>query len=150
MGRPPQSHPGQGESLLIFPHLFLQALEMEGSLCGPGCPFLSRDGGHSAHTVAKAREFRAGKAGTVSSPIWSGKGSHSQLPYLTQDLHFCHCSKSLCCSLPTGQTGGGREDWLPGDLPSPLHSKYTPQGCAHLLCSWLCTGNISTVYSGSC
>ena len=31
--------------------------------------------------------------------------------------------QDLCCSLPTGQTGGGREDWLPGDPPTLLHSK---------------------------
>ena len=78
-----------------LPHrLCLQALEMEASLCGPGCP-LPPWGVHSVGTAIRGQ----------AAESW--KGSQSQLSHLTQDLCFYHGSKicAVHCQLARLEVG---------------------------------------------
>ena len=91
-----------------LPHrLFLQALEMEASLCGPGWPLPPWGGVHSVGTAIWGQA------------VESWKGSQSQLPHLTQDLRFYPGSKICAIHCQPARL----EDWLAGDPPTLLHSK---------------------------
>ena len=87
---------------------------MEASLCGPGWPLPPWGGVHSMGTAIRGQA------------VESWKGSQSQLPHLTQDLHFYHGSKicAIHCQLARPEEGE-RTDSLGIPLPFCIQSYAT-------------------------